>query len=466
MPLFVNMTEIDSRINKRLDEKIRVERTILREGIENNKAELERLREDIFYEIKMLKQNAEEADKRMEESYDAFSETALPVSETVQALEQKLEEYGEKLQECMQRFEQIESKVMELTDPEQLSEEAYQYVKNSIEDNNAKLLGRVQTNMKNEIERNNTWIRQWLEEQNEKQQEKVEKCLEQQPQAPNVNITLLMHEVQAAVERNIKEQIGSMIAESAEAQKLKQLEEELNEQKKRQEELIRSNEDEKIARAATGSSGMGRTAGKSGIVGNIVGNIVGIEEKKTEQEPEDTQMTPVFNADHAHNKYALEQFVLQCTKLKENYEAQLGRKESTQQYFEMVEKCQGQFEAMLRSMQEKNMTPAQLASQTVKILRQTLIRSMSQKTVKSMVEVFLWNCSVRKIEWEQGRKLSQQDGDYVDTHHVSYQKTKDMRIDRCIARIEQDAYAVDFEQEGEMYEVIIPGIYKIWKYEQ
>lgn len=213
MPLFVNMTEIDSRINKRLDEKIRVERTILREGIENNKAELERLREDIFYEIKMLKQNAEEADKRMEESYDAFSETALPVSETVQALEQKLEEYGEKLQECMQRFEQIESKVMELTDPEQLSEEAYQYVKNSIEDNNAKLLGRVQTNMKNEIEKNNTWLRQWLEEQNEKQQEKLEKRLEQQPQAPNVNITLLMHEVQAAVERNIKEQIGSMIAD-------------------------------------------------------------------------------------------------------------------------------------------------------------------------------------------------------------------------------------------------------------
>lgn len=459
MPFFVNMTEIDSRINKRLDEKIRVERTILREGIENNKAELEHLREDIFYEIKKIQQNAEEADKRMEESYDAFSETALPVSETVQALEQKLEEYEEKLQECMQRFDQMESRIQELTDSDQLSEEVYQYVQNSIEDNNAKLVGRMQTNLKNEIEKNNTWIRQWLEEQLEEQQEKVEEQLEKQAHAPNINITLLMHEIQAAVERSIKEQIGSMIAESTEAQKIRQLEEELNEQKKRQEELIRSNEDEKIARASTGG-GLGRDKGKQGIVGNIVG----IEEKKTGQEPQEAQMTPVFGMDQVHNKYAIEQFVLQCAKLKENYEAQLGRKESTQEYFEMVEKCQGQFEAMLRSMQEKNMTPAQLASQTVKILRQTLVRSLSQKTVKSMVEVFLWNCSVRKIEWEAGRRLSQQDGDYIDARHVSYQKTNDKRIDQCISRIERDAYAVDFEQEGEMYEAIIPGIYKIWKY--
>ena len=452
MPFFVNMTEIDSRINKRLDEKIRVERTILREGIENNKAELERLRDDIFYEIGQLRQDAEEADRKMEESYDAFSETALPVSETVQALENKLEEYGEKLQDCMQRLEQIESKVLELTEPEQLSAEAYQYVKDCIEDNNAKLLGRIQTNMQNEIGKNNTWIRQWLEEQFEEQQEKVN----QQPQTPNVNITLLMHEIQGAVERNIKEQIGELIADSAEAKKLKQLEEELNEQKRRQDEMIRLSEDEKIARESTRGSGIGRTVGMAGIVG--------IEEKKKEQEPEDTQTAPIFSEDEAHNKYALEQFMLQCTKLKETYEAQLGRKGTTLVYFEMVEKCQGLFEALLRGMQGKKMTPAQLASQTVKILRQTLIHALSQKTVKSMVEVFLWNCSVRKIEWEQGRKLSKQDEDYIDARHLSYQKTNDIRIDKCIAQIEQDAYAIDFEQEGEMYEVIIPGIYKVWKY--
>lgn len=452
MPLFVNMTEIDSRINKRLDEKIRVERTILREGIENNKAELERLRDDIFYEVGQLRQNAEEVDRKMEESYDAFSETALPVSETVQALENKLEEYGEKLQDCMQRLEQMESKVLELTEPGQLSAEAHQYVKDCIEDNNAKLLGRIQTNMQNEIGKNNAWIRQWLDEQLAEQQEKAE----QQPQTPNVNITLLMHEIQGAVERNIKEQIGEMIAESAEAKKLKQLEEELHEQKRRQDEMIRLNEDEKIARESTRGSGIGRTVGMAGIVG--------IEEKKKEQEPEEVQMTPVFSEDGAHNKYALEQFMLQCTKLKETYEAQLGRKGTTLVYFEMVEKCQGLFEALLRGMQEKKMTPAQLASQTVKILRQTLIHALSQKTVKSMVEVFLWNCSVRKIEWEQGRKLSKQDEDYIDARHLSYQKTNDIRIDKCIAQIEQDAYAIDFEQEGEMYEVIIPGIYKVWKY--
>ena len=459
MPLFVNMTEIDSRINKRLDEKIRVERTILREGIENNKAELERLRDDIFYEVKMLKEDAKEVDRRMEESYDAFSETARPVSENIQELERKLEEYEKKAQDLEQRLEQVENMVLEMSDQKQEPEDIYQYVKDSMEDNNAKLLGRIQTNMQNEIGKNNTWLRQWLDEQLEEQQEKME----QQPKAANVNITLLMHEIQGAVERNIKEQIGELISESAEAKKLKRLEEELNEQKRRQEELIRSNEDEKIARESTRSARAGRTVGMAGIVG-IKEKVEEDKEEKREEAQKEPQITPVFCEDATHNKYALEQFVLQCTKLKDSYEAQLGKKDGSMQYFEIVESCRSLFEALLRGMQEKKLSPAQLASQTVKILRQTLIQSLSQKTVKSMVEVFLWNCSVRKIDWQEGRRLSAQDGDYMDGRHLTYQKTNDIRIDKCIAKIERDAYAIDFEQEGEMYEVIIPGVYKVWKY--
>ncbi len=459
MPLFVNMTEIDSRINKRLDEKIRVERTILREGIENNKAELERLRDDIFYEVKMLKEDAKEVDRRMEESYDAFSETARPVSENIQELERKLEEYEKKAQDLEQRLEQVENMVLEMSDQKQEPEDIYQYVKDSMEDNNAKLLGRIQTNMQNEIGKNNTWLRQWLDEQLEEQQEKME----QQPKAANVNITLLMHEIQGAVERNIKEQIGEFISESAEAKKLKRLEEELNEQKRRQEELIRSNEDEKIARESTRSARAGRTVGMAGIVG-IKEKVEEDKDEKREEAQKEPQITPVFCEDAAQNKYALEQFVLQCTKLKDSYEAQLGKKDGSTQYFEIVESCRSLFEALLRGMQEKKLSPAQLASQTVKILRQTLIQSLSQKTVKSMVEVFLWNCSVRKIDWQEGRRLSAQDGDYMDGRHLTYQKTNDIRIDKCIAKIERDAYAIDFEQEGEMYEVIIPGVYKVWKY--
>ena len=52
----------------------------------------------------------------------------------------------------------------------------------------------------------------------------------------------------------------------------------------------------------------------------------------------------------------------------------------------------------------------------------------------------------------------------MDETMISYQETKDIRLDQCILHIDQDAYAIDFADDSEVYEAIIPGIYKVGKY--
>ena len=459
-------------------------------------------------------------------------------------------------------FRSLEGQFSEFMQAGQNMDEIYQALTDHMLDNNAKLSNQLQINMRNEIDKNNSVIRKWVDEQ-------------QANQEPIINVTLLKHEIQSAVEKNIT----SQIAESVEPDKVRRLEEEVKELKLQNEtqrqyaqkqadsleqlqatlEQLRAGMQAGQQPSTPSAAGAGtggqtltamqlHTAAKKEQAGNVqtqagsathlsagaastqagsltrtgAGSVThlsasvvnaqvssttqtsagaasmqaGGSEARTgaamqaggsvsqtstgaaenrqagagqQQAPETNAsaqqpVETVFTMDAAQNKDVLRKIIAQCDLLKESLETKIGRGNATEAYFKLVAKCQEKFTELLSLTEEKEFSSAKLASQTAKILKHTIIRALPQKLVSHLMEQFLQTCGVRKIEWEQGHKISGQDAYYMDETMISYQETKDIRLDQCILHIDQDAYAIDFADDSEVYEAIIPGIYKVGKY--
>ncbi len=189
--------------------------------------------------------------------------------------------------------------------------------------------------------------------------------------------------------------------------------------------------------------------------------------KIVEEVIEETLLTavpiPVFTCDREENKRKLAESIFQCGELKKILEQNYGMDRSFDIYHKLLEKCQKKLSDLLRKVDEKDYDSEKLAGEMVKLLKQTMIKALSQEAVRDLVDGFLIKCGLRKIEFKNGDKLNDKDYDYIDDL-VLYEEVDDITRDNRILEIKQDAYVLDYMDEYGEAEAVIPGIYKIGRY--
>lgn len=190
---------------------------------------------------------------------------------------------------------------------------------------------------------------------------------------------------------------------------------------------------------------------------------VPLEAEVTKRTLPTTIVTPVFTCDRGENKHVLAECIFQCGELKKVLEQKISADRSFDIYYKLLEKCQKKLGDLLRKIDEKDYDSEKLASEMIKLLKQTMIKALSQETVHDLVDSFLIKCGLRKIEFKKGDKLADKDYDYIDDL-VLYEEVDDVKKDNRILEIKQDAYALDYVDENGETEAVIPGIYRIGRY--
>lgn len=188
----------------------------------------------------------------------------------------------------------------------------------------------------------------------------------------------------------------------------------------------------------------------------------GTKQKSGKQETVPVHITAVFDDNPVHNKKSLEHFITQIKKTRGKFEKKFTGKENAEIYLKLTDKCLKKFENLLVKFQEKEYEAGKLASESAKILKQTLIRALSQKMAKEIIYEYMELCGIRKVEWAVGKIMKDDDYNYLD-EPVFYEEVEDINLDNVLMEIQQDAFIIDYIEDDCKYEEILPGIYKIGK---
>lgn len=171
----------------------------------------------------------------------------------------------------------------------------------------------------------------------------------------------------------------------------------------------------------------------------------------------------IFSDNIEKNKKALNCFIVQTQKLREEVEKLFDNSEALELYLKLIDKCLKKFESLSEKFLEKQYSSDKLANESAKILKQTIVRAMSQEVLKSYMDKYMKACGVRKLNWKIGKQIADEDYDYID-EPIFYDNISDISLNNTITAIIQDTFIIDYQEDNNQYEAVIPGIYKIGKY--
>ena len=173
----------------------------------------------------------------------------------------------------------------------------------------------------------------------------------------------------------------------------------------------------------------------------------------------------VFSDDSENNIASLYLFIDETKKLKKLVQEQFSGQDNVEVYIKLIDKTLEKLKSILEKNQLKEQTPDKLAHDIAKLLKQTIIRGMTQKDLKEIFENYLYLCGVRKLDWRIGKHIEDDDYDYLEEPILTEEVNNPNLVD-TILKIEQDTYVIDFEEDGEKREAVIPGIYCLGKMKQ
>ena len=131
-------------------------------------------------------------------------------------------------------------------------------------------------------------------------------------------------------------------------------------------------------------------------------------------------------------------------------------------YVKLVENMIDKLNKLSNKNTEKSYAADKLANETVRIFRQTVVKGMGQEKIKDYFLQYMDECGIRKLEWSVGRKITNDDYEYLE-EPIMYKEVQDEKLIGIIIEIIQDAYVIDYYDDEEKYEAIIPGVYRICK---
>lgn len=187
--------------------------------------------------------------------------------------------------------------------------------------------------------------------------------------------------------------------------------------------------------------------------------------QEKEAEPQTVlQIEALFCEEADQNIRVIEHFIRQTKNLKERLLAEFSDSESIELCIKLVDKCAGKMERLLSKNEQKELSSDQLANECAKILKQTIARAMSQKKLKHILDQYMQDCKLRKLNWTAGKKLEEEDFDYLE-EPILYEDVSDREQKNTIRDVLQDTYIIDYMEDDMRYEAIIPGIYCIGRYQ-
>lgn len=131
-------------------------------------------------------------------------------------------------------------------------------------------------------------------------------------------------------------------------------------------------------------------------------------------------------------------------------------------YVKLVQNMLDKLNKLSSKNAEKQYAADKLANETVKILRQTIVKGMTQEKLKDHFLQYMNECGIRKLAWSVGRKITNDDYEYLE-EPIVYEEVSDERLIGTITEIIQDTYVIDYYDDDDKYEAIIPGQYRIGK---
>ena len=170
----------------------------------------------------------------------------------------------------------------------------------------------------------------------------------------------------------------------------------------------------------------------------------------------------LFGSDKESNNKYLENIINQTKVLRKKVTAVFDDSQDLNIYLKLIDKCILKVEQLLSKNEDGDLEPENLANDCAKIYKQTIVKAMSQEKLKELLKEYMRDCYFRKLEWYIGKKLSGDDFDYLE-EPILYEEVEDKALDSTIRDIKQDTYIIGYMDEGEKYEVIIPGIYCLGK---
>lgn len=279
------------------------------------------------------------------------------------------------------------------------------------------------------------------------------------------------------IRKVINEEIKRVNNESSNRVEIEQLLMEINNLKNllQQEDLKNSNYIRKIDNQEKEISALTNTINKmqadidklSGIISNLK------EDEHTEKKetfktdkiiPSTSNITCiVFGNDLEKNNKYLENIINQTKLLREKIMKMFVDSEELNIYLKLIDKCILKIENLLLKNKNGDLEAEKLANDCAKIYKQTIVKAMSQKKLKALLEEYMRTCNFRKLEWYVGKKISEDDFEYLE-EPILYENVDNKELDCTIREIKQDTYIIDYIDDEEKYEVVIPGIYCLGKF--
>ena len=173
----------------------------------------------------------------------------------------------------------------------------------------------------------------------------------------------------------------------------------------------------------------------------------------------------VFGSDMESNNKHLENIINQTKVLRKKVIALFDDSQDLNIYLKLIDKCILKMEQLLSKNQDGDLEPDKLANDCAKIYKQTIVKAMSQEKLKDLLKEYMRTCNFRKLKWDIGKKLSDDDFQYLE-EPILYEKVEDKELDNTIRVIKQDTYIIEYMDEDKKYEVIIPGIYCLGKFRE
>lgn len=174
--------------------------------------------------------------------------------------------------------------------------------------------------------------------------------------------------------------------------------------------------------------------------------------------------TILLNEDINSNEKVLNRFIEQGYELKYSIETTIKNSEDKENYIKLINKSITQFETLLVKFNNNSYDSGVLANKIQKILKQTIIKGISQIELKKSIITYMQKCGVRQLNWKVGKKLEDEDYEYIDEPIIQDKVTSPLQ-NNTITAIEQEAFIIDYLEDNKSYEVIIPGRYHVGKYE-
>lgn len=131
-------------------------------------------------------------------------------------------------------------------------------------------------------------------------------------------------------------------------------------------------------------------------------------------------------------------------------------------YMKLVDNLLDKLIKLSTKNSEKSYGSDKLANEIVKILKQTIVKGMNQERIKDVFTKYMETCGIRKLDWSIGKKMTNDDYEYLE-EPIMYEEVQEYNKVGTIVGILQDTYVIDYIEDTEKYEAIIPGIYRIGK---